>query len=715
MPTALLSVAIRSEHNTVAARQRSRQIARALGFDPQDQTRIATAVSEIARNAIRYAGGGKVEFLVEGASAPQLLIVKVTDKGPGIRDLDRILEGRYASKTGMGMGIIGARRLMDQFEIDSEPGRGTTVVLKKVFPRNGRYVAPEDFGPILDQLAKDKPSDPLSELQLQNQELLRALEELRRRQDELRRVNRELEDTNRGVVALYAELDEKADHLRRADELKSKFLSNMSHEFRSPLNSILALTRLLAEGADGPLNAEQLQQVGYVRKAAEDLYELVNDLLDLAKVEAGKVEVKPSRFTVTDLFGALRGMLRPLFLNQSVALIFEPADDLPGIYADEAKVSQILRNFISNALKFTEKGEVRVSAEMNGSDRVCFSVADTGIGVAPQDHERIFEDFAQVDHPIQKRVRGTGLGLPLSKKLAQLLDGEIRLTSELGKGSTFTLDLPVYWRKGSEALAPPVEESEGAIPVLALEDSAEMTLVYSRWLRGSEFQLQTARSTWEAEQKIAAEKPAALILDLLLDGEDSWTLLAWLKASESTRELPVLVVSTTDDRSKAFHLGADAYLVKPVTREMLLDELRLLTARSARARRVLIIDDDEKDRYLLKRALRDSGMEVHEASTGRDGIAKAIAVQPDIILLDVGLPDMDGFQVLRALHSDERTRRVPVVINTSMALTPKQREELQARALAVLSKEQSARDRGFDELRRLIAESAAYNVEHLVP
>ena len=205
---------------------------------------------------------------------------------------------------------------------------------------------------------QERPQNAFEELQYQNQELLGALEEIRSRQAELIRLNRELEDTNRGVVALYAELDEKADHLRRADELKSKFLSNMSHEFRSPLNSILALSGLLMNRADGELTPPQEQQVVYVRRAAQDLLELVNDLLDLAKVEAGKVKARPLEFEVENLFAALRGMLRPLLLNQAVDLIFDDATHIPRVFSDEGKVSQILRNFISNALKFTERGEI---------------------------------------------------------------------------------------------------------------------------------------------------------------------------------------------------------------------------------------------------------------------------------------------------------------------------------------------------------------------
>jgi len=256
----ILTVNIRYENDTVGARQRARQIARLLGYDAQDQTRIATAVSEIARNAFRYAGGGRVEYSVETGSHPESLVIRVADNGPGIADLDRILEGRYRSATGMGLGIVGTRRLMDGFAIESTPSAGTTVTLKKNLSRRSSGLDGASILRIAEQLAAEKPQDAFSEIQLQNQELLRTLEELRKRQDELKRLNRELEDTNRGVVALYAELDEKADHLRRADDLKSKFLSNMSHEFRSPLNSILALSRLLLDGVDGPLNSNRLNR-----------------------------------------------------------------------------------------------------------------------------------------------------------------------------------------------------------------------------------------------------------------------------------------------------------------------------------------------------------------------------------------------------------------------------------------------------------------------
>src|SRR5262245_20559952 len=412
MSTRILSVGLQQESDVVLARQRARQIAAQLGFAALEQTQIATAVSEIARNAYEYTGGGLVEYALTGKTAPQVLQIRVSDKGNGIANLPSILAGEHKSQTGMGIGIMGAQRLMDQFQIRSKPGQGTVVELLKILPRRKELLKAQALGKIAEELLRQQPDNTAGELHRQNRELLLSLQDLRRQREELAHLNQELQDTNRGVVALYAELDERAEHLRRADELKTRFLSNMSHEFRTPLNSILALSRFLLDGTDGKLSDEQTKQVGFIRKSAENLSELVNDLLDLAKVEAGKTVVRPSEFSVQSLFGALRGMLRPLLAGDAVALSFEEAADIPALETDEGKVSQILRNFISNALKFTERGEVRVTATyLPEPDRVTVSVSDTGIGIAPQDHEAIFQEFAQVENQLQQNYESSGLGL----------------------------------------------------------------------------------------------------------------------------------------------------------------------------------------------------------------------------------------------------------------------------------------------------------------
>ncbi len=685
---AMLSLAVRSERDVVLARQRARQIAAALCFDEQDQTRIATAVSELARNAVRYAQGGKVEFHLEGGTTPQLLVVRISDQGPGIADLDAILEGGHGGPAGVG--IVGARRLMDQFDVHSVPGQGTTIVLKRLLPSRAPLFEGQRLAQLTQDIAQQPPTDAFDEVQRQNQELLHALEELSRRQAELANLNRELEDTNRGVVALYAELDEKADHLRRADELKSRFLSNMSHEFRTPVNSIQALARMLLDRTDGDLTAEQERQVMFIRKAADALSELVNDLLDLAKVEAGKIAVRPIAFDVEHLFGALRGMLRPLLVNESVALVFDECPDVPPLYTDEAKLSQILRNFISNALKFTERGEVRVQARWcPGESAVAFEVTDTGIGIAPADHERIFQEFTQIDSPIQRRVQGTGLGLPLCRKLAELLGGSVTVDSAVGRGSTFTAMIPVRY-----AARPPAsvwELDPERIPILAVEDSGETILVYEKMLASGDFQLLAARNLREARDALAAFQPRAIILDILLKGEDSWAFLAELKRHPTTRGIPVAVVSTVDDERKALALGADAYCHKPVDRYRLMQTLTRLIAPES-VRRVLVVDDEDVFRYVVCQHLMSAQNVISEATNGEEALRLARAQRPDVICLDLSMPDIDGVEVLRRLRADPLTRDIPVIVVTSRLLDEAAHRTLRELAADVLPKDRVSRE-----------------------
>lgn len=579
MSLRILNLAVREELDVVTSRQRARQIAQLCGFASQDQARIATAVSELARNVYNYASSGRVEFSIEGETVPQLLVIRIEDQGPGIANLDLVLSGRYQSRTGMGMGILGARRLMDQFDIRSSAG-GTAITLKKLLPHDAPLVTPVAIGAMGAQLAALSPNVTLAEMQQQNKELLATLSELKTRQDELMQLTRELEDTNRGVVALYAELDEKADHLRRADEMKTRFLSNMSHEFRTPLSSIRALSRLLLERVDGELSPEQEKQVKFILKGAESLTELVDDLLDLAKIEAGKIDVRPVAFGVADMFSALRGMLRPLLVSTKVELLFDEPETPITMMTDEAKLSQILRNFISNALKFTESGYVKVSATVQGKgDAVRFDVEDTGIGIAQEHQQIIFEEFSQVENRLQHKVKGTGLGLPLCRRLAGLLGGSVSLRSTPGQGSTFSAMIPVAYDTMPDPLAfrgtlAPADTT--GIPVLVVEDDRSTMLLYRSFFRNTPYRAVCARSVWEAEQAWTAQEPAAVILDLYLHGEDSWRWLAQTKNDERRKHVPVIIASEVADRQKAFSLGAEAYLAKPVAREELLAQLNAL-------------------------------------------------------------------------------------------------------------------------------------------
>ncbi len=454
MKSALLSLAIETERDVVLARQRARQLAGLLGFEAQDQTRIATSVSEIARNACQYARNAKVEFSL--ASTPvRALVIRVSDHGPGIDELESILDGRYVSKSGMGIGMIGARRLMDHFMVSANPETGTTVVMTKHLRASAPPLDSTKIAQIVERLTREGPADVVNELQRQNREILEAMRELEARYDDLDRLSAELEETNRGVVALYSELDEKAAQLERANRLKTTFLSDFSHEVRTPLNAVRNLTRLLLDGYEGPLGDTQRRAVSLIRSSAEGLAQMVDDWLDLARIEAGKAVLRIAEFDLSSLFGVLRGVFRPLVASPDVSLVFEEPQEIARLSTDEGKVSQILRNLISNALKFTSQGTVTVSAMASVGDTVVLEVTDTGIGIAREDQGRIFEEFAQVENPIQRGVKGTGLGLPISRKLARLLGGDIEVRSELGIGSTFVLTVPrVYDMVSVDAMQP---------------------------------------------------------------------------------------------------------------------------------------------------------------------------------------------------------------------------------------------------------------------
>jgi signal transduction histidine kinase len=269
--------------------------------------------------------------------------------------------------------------------------------------------------------------------------------QIERQQSEVASLTAELAETNKGVLALYAELDDNATQLKEAADLKSRFLSYMSHEFRTPLASITSVTDILLGGLDGPLTSEQQKQMKFVQGSVRELTEMVDDLLDLAKVEAGRISISPEWFEMVDLFSALRGMFRPIIGNSAVALILEEPESVPRLFTDDKKLSQILRNFISNALKFTMEGEVRVTAQLRDENWVEFAVTDTGIGIAPEHLSTLFSDFVQLDTRIHKRLRGTGLGLSLAKKFSELLGGRVFAESELGKGSRFSVRIPLRY------------------------------------------------------------------------------------------------------------------------------------------------------------------------------------------------------------------------------------------------------------------------------
>ena len=606
-------------------------------------------------------------------------------------------------------GILGLpKRLMDEFTIESSEA-GAIVTMAKGLPKRSTPYNQQSLAQISAELTRHSPLGLLDELQLQNQELLRTLQELRDRQAELAELHtRELDETNRGVVAMYSELDENAIELKRISELKTRFLSSMSHEFRSPLNTILNMTGFLLGGSTGELTAEQRKEIGYIRKAADDLSALVNDLLDLAKVEAGKAVIRPESFEVADLFEGLRETIKPLLTKGSVDLIVEEPVGVATLETDEAKVAQILRNFLSNAAKFTERGTIRLAAKAGPGDIIIFSVSDTGIGIALADQRRVFEEYSQVEGPVQKRVKGTGLGLPLSRKLAELLGGGVSVQSEPGVGSTFIAVIPRSYRAPDESDASPQSRWQPdpfRTPVLVVDDDPVDLLLYEKFLEGSCFQVLPAQTPGEARRILRQVRPTAILLDILLNAESGWSLMAELKGLTANADIPIFVVTLVNERDRALSLGAADFCLKPIDRDWILSRLNALQENRTPST-ILIIDDAESDRYLLTGLLTAHGrFAIVEARSGEEGLRRAREQTPDVIFLDLNMKDMTGFDVLDRLKLEEGTKNIPVIINTSSDLGDEERRRLAPATAAILSKSPGTADESFATMRHALIQA----------
>lgn len=533
-------------------------------------------------------------------------------------------------------------------------------------------------------------------------ELALLQRETQRQKQELAKALTELRESNSGLVTLHSELDQKNLDLQRDADVKTRVVANVSHEFRTPINSILGITQLLLDRLDGDLTPEQEKQLRFVRSSAEGLSVLVNDLLDLSRIEAGKMQLRAEKFELDGLLSSLRGMMRPLVTNDRVKLVIDGAPEgLGELDTDSGKLAQILRNLISNALKFTEHGEVRVTTKMAGEGLLSFAVSDTGIGIPLADQERVFDEFAQVDSAVQRRVRGTGLGLSLSRKLAQVLGGTLTLASKVGEGSTFTLKIPVVHEEVVEMEN--IEQKASIVDpsltqVLVLEDDRKTLFLYERYLARSGFQVIPARTVDEARAVLERLRPAAIVLDVMLENETTWSLLEQIKRDPNTADIPTMVVTVVDRSEQARAVGADDFLLKPVDGERLIRKLGEL-ARRGPMTRVLVIDDDEPSRYLIRRLLDGTDYRVTETDNATDGVKLARQIKPHVIILDFLLKGATAFDVIDELKVDPETRQIPIVIQTSKNLDADERERLSRESSSIISKQALSREVAISRIR----------------
>lgn len=563
----------------------------------------------------------------------------------------------------------------------------------------------------------------LEESRAQGEELTAQQEELRQVNDTLAEHTRALELQKENLVATEMVLRQKATELERASRYKSEFLANMSHELRTPLNSSLILAKLLADNKDGNLSPEQVKYARSISSAGNDLLTLINDILDLSKVEAGKIELDIESISILALVNDLERRFEPLAAERKLDFgwMIDPA--CPSTIAtDRQRVQQILSNLLSNALKFTEKGAVRLIVSLEDSRRMAFTVEDTGIGIAGDQHEHIFEAFRQANGKTNRKFGGTGLGLSISREFAELLGGEIRVRSAPGRGSAFTFliplrpDLPIAaaMPKAPVVEAPPSRLVDVALPfveddrdvimdrrriVLVVEDDPVFAEILRDLARELGFRCIIAGTAEDALRLAREFQPEAVVLDIGLPDQSGLTVLELLKRDLSIRHAPIHVVSVHDYQQVAMEMGAAGYVLKPVKREQLVSAFRLLEDRlSCETKSILIVEDDDMQRAGLLDLLESGSVEITAVENAENAIRKIRDKKFDCIVLDLMLPGASGFELLDLMSKDEGRRLPPVIVYTARSLTIDEEQELRRLSKSIIVKGARSPERLIEEV-----------------
>lgn len=495
-----------------------------------------------------------------------------------------------------------------------------------------------------------------------------------------------------------------------ANKAKSEFLANMSHELRTPLNAIIGFSEVLRDKLCGDLNDEQMEFSMDIHSSGQHLLQMINDILDLSKIESGKLELKYEEFEIGGAVDAVLITLKGIASKKSLAIETTLHNPAARLFADPVKFKQILYNLFSNAIKFTpENGKITIHTAAIKEEKDCIEVevTDTGIGIAPEDYPKIFVEFSQVDSSHSRKYEGTGLGLALTKKLVELHGGKIGFESRVGIGSTFRFTLPVNpfipLGKQKEDVCL-LKRPAGYETVLVVEDDPKTSELLCVFLNKSGYQTITAFDGKDALQKARAFKPFAITLDVMLPKKDGWEVLKELKEDKDTKNIPVLVISIIDNKDIGFGLGATDYLCKPVSRSELLSKLAsygLPPIVNNSQTRVLIIDDEPKSIELFSTLLISEGYEVLKAYGGKEGIDKAFQYKPDLILLDLMMPEVSGFDVVDKLKTSPETNTIPIIVITAMDLTQRDKEKLNHCVSLVVKKGTYSNERFLKDIAAL--------------
>jgi signal transduction histidine kinase len=546
----LVTARVTSEQGVFAVRRQGRAIAAALGLGGQDQIRTATALSEVCRRMLDACGEVTVTIALDPPDALGAARTRTSRSALALRVWatstvdDALVEDVRVTKG-----------LMDRWEIDRAADQ-TTVSMWRAIPEGPIGLRPADIDAIRADVARLRAGTPMEELAEHNRQLLATLEEVQRHRDDLLRLNTELEETNRGVVALYtelseeleatnrgvvalyAELDQRTTQARAASEAKTRFLGNVSHELRSPVTAIVGLTRLLRDPSSDRLTDDQARQLELIDSSARSLLGLVNELLDLAKVESGRLEPRREPTDLQRIFTSLRGTSRAMPISAETTLVVDDPVDVPLLYTDPIMLTQVLRNLLTNGIKFTPSGIVRMTATDHGDGYISLAIEDTGIGIPSDEQERVFEEFHQVRNPLQATTTGTGLGLPYARRLVELLGGTIDLASTPGVGSIFTVRLPIGAVPDGG-----IDHLDAPISVLVVDDDEAFRTAAAGVLRGCGFAVAEIADGRAVAPAVEARRPDIVLLDLRLEQTDGLVVLDTLTTDDNLRTIPVVMVT----------------------------------------------------------------------------------------------------------------------------------------------------------------------------
>lgn len=489
----------------------------------------------------------------------------------------------------------------------------------------------------------------------------------------------------------FREEQETAERLKEIDKLKTQFLANMSHELRTPLNSIIGFSRVILKGIDGPLTELQKADLTSIHNSGQHLLGLINNILDLSKIGAGKMELNFEEIEIGPIVKGIMSTAIALVKDKPVKLVQDVPDELPSVWADPTRIRQVVLNLVSNACKFTDEGAVTLKTEA-AKEKIIISVSDTGIGIPEENLESIFEEFTQVDASTTRKVGGTGLGLPISRHFVEMHQGQIWVDSQPGRGSTFSFAIPIHpLSKNSELPAqaehePQVQDGENRT-IVAIDDDTGVITLYERFLTKHNYKVTGIKNDEDLVDRVKAYTPFAILLDVLMPNKDGWSILKDLKADPLTKDVPVIICSIVNDKNRGFSLGAADYLTKPIVESELINALKQLDDQAKEQVKVLVIDDQADDILLIRRMLEvQANYKIIEASNGKEGLELVKSRHPDLLILDLTMPEMDGFMVVEALKDDEKTRKIPIIIVSAKELTSAENQRLSGQVEVFLRK-----------------------------